>query len=360
MKQNDLVLMLYACCIPVKGARRSIICDLQRGQYFFIPNALFQILKENEGVNPRKIKMSCSFEENKIIEEYIDFILKHDLGFFTEEPSCFPKIELSWKSANIITNAIIDSNNSSTHSYEVIIEQLQNLGCSSVQFRFYDPVSLSILQNILNVSKVSRLRSIEFIVPFSNLYSEKELLELIASNKRLHTVVVHSSPFNIRKDIHQLNASIVYLEEKIQSSSHCGFVHPVHFRPNIQFFTEAMHHNSCLNRKISLDIEGRIKNCPSGTRHYGSFPEVTFAQVLEEPEFKAVWGITKDHVKVCRDCEFRYICTDCRVFTQDPEDVFSKPKKCSYDPYKATWEEECDNPQSVAFKRISVVNENWP
>jgi len=39
-----------------------------------------------------------------------------------------------------------------------------------------------------------------------------------------------------------------------------------------------------------------------------------------------------------KDCEFRYICTDCRVFIQEDTDILSKPLKCKYNPYEATWE----------------------
>ena len=40
---------LFANCIPVKGINRSTICDLQRGNYDFIPNDLYEILKFQEG-----------------------------------------------------------------------------------------------------------------------------------------------------------------------------------------------------------------------------------------------------------------------------------------------------------------------
>ena len=29
----------------------------------------------------------------------------------------------------------------------------------------------------------------------------------------------------------------------------------------------------------------------------------------------------KDSIKVCRDCEFRYICTDCRVYIEKEDDI---------------------------------------
>ncbi|NVO08804.1 MAG: hypothetical protein HXX16_02475 [Bacteroidales bacterium] len=35
---------LFSCCIPVKGYLRSALYDLQRKNYLFIPNSLFEIL----------------------------------------------------------------------------------------------------------------------------------------------------------------------------------------------------------------------------------------------------------------------------------------------------------------------------
>ena len=60
--------------------------------------------------------------------------------------------------------------------------------------------------------------------------------------------------------------------------------------------------------------------------------------------FKEKWGISKDHISVCRDCEFRYACSDCRAYLENPEDAFSKPLKCGYDPYSGKWNEWSENP----------------
>jgi hypothetical protein len=51
-----------------------------------------------------------------------------------------------------------------------------------------------------------------------------------------------------------------------------------------------------------------------------------------------MWSITQDPVEICRDCEFRYVCTDCRAYTRRPGAPASKPAKCAYDPYTATWD----------------------
>ena len=93
-----------------------------------------------------------------------------------------------------------------------------------------------------------------------------------------------------------------------------------------------MSHNSCLNRKISIDVDGAIKNCPSMSQNFGNIENTTLKESLKHSDFKNNWNITKDQVSVCKDCEFRYICTDCRAYVEKPENNYSKPLKCGYDP----------------------------
>ena len=48
----------------------------------------------------------------------------------------------------------------------------------------------------------------------------------------------------------------------------------------------------------------------------------------------------KDAIKICQDCEFRHICTDCRAYLDNPKDLYSHPAKCTYNPYQAKWKNE--------------------
>ena len=77
---------------------------------------------------------------------------------------------------------------------------------------------------------------------------------------------------------------------------------------------------------------------------YGNIKDTTLEEVLNKKGFKKLWTIHKDKIKVCQDCEFRHICTDCRAYREDPEDIYSKPLKCGYSPYTNEWEEWSTNP----------------
>ena len=96
-------------------------------------------------------------------------------------------------------------------------------------------------------------------------------------------------------------------------------------------------HNSCLNRKVSIDAAGEIKNCPSFGGSFGNAREVSLHGAVARRDFRELWSVHKDQIEVCKDCEFRYVCTDCRAYLSDETNRLSKPAKCRYDPYTAEW-----------------------
>jgi SPASM domain peptide maturase of grasp-with-spasm system len=122
----------------------------------------------------------------------------------------------------------------------------------------------------------------------------------------------------------------------ISKNSFCGTIHPNSFVQNISFFTESLSFNTCLNRKIVIDEKGEIKNCPSMSESFGNVNENSIKSIIETPEFQKKWFIKKDDIKVCSDCEFRYMCLDCRAFLNNDE-LFHQPAKCGYNPYIAKW-----------------------
>ena len=87
-------------------------------------------------------------------------------------------------------------------------------------------------------------------------------------------------------------------------------------------------------------------------KSYGNIRNTKLIDVVNNPEFQKVWHIKKDEITKCQDCEFRHICTDCRAYLENPEDQYSAPLKCGYDPYTCTWEEWSTNPlkeKAIAF-----------
>lgn len=90
-------------------------------------------------------------------------------------------------------------------------------------------------------------------------------------------------------------------------------------------------HNSCLYKKVSLDKDGYVRNCPSMAEKYDLSDGL--GKIIKTPAFRKYWNITKKEVEVCKDCEFRYNCLDCRAHTKNG--LFGKPITCKYNPFIA-------------------------
>lgn len=336
--------VLFATCIPVKGITRSLLCDMQRpNNSNFIPNILYEILTELQGKSISQVKEHYHNKADDVIDEYFTFLLEKEFIFFTDNPDSFPSLDLKWQSPYAITNAIIDSDEKSSHNWKLIFDQLNALGCEAVLIRSYSILDNIELATILNASEGSRLKNIQLILK----YDQQELDyfdDLVKKYRRLGYIIIHSSPFEKFTNVEMLQIPIHFTLEVIDSARCCGVVQPDYFTQNIASFTEAQHHNSCLNRKITIDVNGEIKNCPSMTRTFGNIKDTTFEEVLADQDFKNLWNINKDKILVCKDCEFRYVCTDCRAYIDEPDNILSKPLKCGYNPYIGKWDEWTSNP----------------
>lgn len=357
MKSSNFI--LFADCIPVKGFNRSIICDTKSNNFYFIPNGLYDLLETYNGKSIQDIKNDFEYQYHEIIDEYFDFLICNRLLFFHSNPALFPKMGTAWNSSSLITNIIIDYDEV-LHDFNVLLPQFESLKCSYIQLRFYKKISLDYINSIVEALKKekSRIVSIDFIMPYYDNFNLEELNRLVLENSRIHSVILFNSPLD--KSYNPLRKKMGYVtlvKRNVINEKHCGIINEEYFYSNIKLYSESQHHNTCLNKKLSIDKEGNIKNCPSMTTSFGNIKNTTLTEALDKPDFKKYWNITKDEIDICKDCEFRHICTDCRAYLEEPENSFSKPLKCGYDPYSNKWSDWSTNPlkqKALEFYEIQV------
>ena len=337
---------LFACCLPVRGARRSVICDLQRQSLHFIPDGLYEILTEHRGRSVEAIKSHYHHQYDEEIDEYFAFLLREELGFWSDDPGSFPDLDLSWDPPERITNAILDADPGSAHDYPAILRQLDDLGCKALEARFFHGCRLGELSAVLAAAGGGRLRSIELVAGYGEELTPEALESLATAHQRVSGILIHSAPAWRRRrwTFERLGTSLEYVTEAIDGPRCCGKIHPGQLAVNLDTFVEAKRFNSCLNRKLSIDARGEIRNCPSLPRSFGNVREVSLHSALAHRDFPALWSINKDQIAVCKDCELRYVCTDCRAYLLDGADLYSKPSTCTYDPYTATWNRPAADP----------------
>lgn len=327
----DKKIKIFACCILVKGFTQSTICDIQRDCFDVIPNSLYDLLKENEGLSVVEIKNKYDSSEHETIDEYLDFLISQEYIFFTDKPELFPKLNEEWDTPSVISNSIIDFDIDSSHRIEPIIAQLTQLKCQAVEIRLFSEFPFSFIKDLLESTVNSTLRSISLVMKYNASISLAEVKSLFDMPVSLTQITVHGYYGNEAKLDEEL--PILATNAVINDESHCGVISKYNFTSNIMLYTESQKHNNCLNRKISIDRFGFIKNCPSLNVSFGHVNSTTLIEAMNIPALKSLWNISKDQVEVCRDCEYRYVCVDCRAYKKDQTNVFSKPLKCNYDPY---------------------------
>ena len=330
--------LLFGNCILTKGAKRSTICDLQLDRIRLIPNLLYDVLSMCGKMTIKGIKQFHENEYDDGIDAYLNLLATEGYGFFSQNPESFPEISMLWEIPNPITNSIIDITTNSQHPYEKIFQQLDQLKCIALELRFYDEISYDKLLNILELLADTSINSIELLLKYTKEI-HTNLGSLFVRQRRIRSLTLHTSTSTgNKKQYDETNdVSISYIENVIDSELHCGKITMQSFSANIELFTESQQYNTCLNRKVSIDANGEIKNCPSMIKSYGNIRDVNLTEVINNVDFKKYWTINHNQIQVCSDCEFRHVCSDCRAYLTDSSNDYSKPKKCSYDPYTLTW-----------------------
>ncbi len=101
--------------------------------------------------------------------------------------------------------------------------------------------------------------------------------------------------------------------------------------------------HSCLLGKIAITDTGDVLPCIfSRNLVVGNIQESLLKDVVTGQKLEVVWKSTKDNVLVCRDCEYRYVCFDCRPLSEGVNrgrgEYLSAPyPRCTYNPYTGEW-----------------------
>lgn len=336
-------LKLFANCRVVDGPVNSIIVDIQREEFYQIDRQTSWAVKALTGKLPDNESTKHFFSEEEL-EELAEKLCELDMAFWCSKDleGNFPELNLYFDSYESINNSIIEMSEFVTlTSLKKIIPQLELLKCKHLEIRMYDDNSDE-LEDVFKLIKFSDIRSISLKV---NVYRFPDLKRLVALTKKYLKVSLIElfSVTDVESKVESEFAVFYKHLSKLEGSHQCGVVASDYFTINIESFTEAINHNSCLNKKISVDRFGEIKNCPSMRDSFGNIQDTTLSAVLENEKFKRIFNIKKDDVEICMDCEFRYVCTDCRAYVEDSKNLYSKPLKCGYDPYTGEWSEWSDS-----------------
>ncbi|WP_343662329.1 grasp-with-spasm system SPASM domain peptide maturase [Chryseobacterium mucoviscidosis] len=355
-------LKLFANCLIVLGIKNAVICDLQKNESELIPIEIGKVLQSlNAKTSLEDILANYNDEEASVVNEYIHYIIGMGFGFYCDlaDFDLFPNLEKKYEVPYKITNAIIERSRENIVELGRIVDELESLDCQHISVVFYDELSQRNFIDILDQFHKRKLKSFDIVSKWS-LEIDKSFLKTAPDNIQLSHLSFFGVPTEFMNHaFDDFNFGVFFSKKNITNFSHCGRVNAQSFNTNLPKVLEAINFNSCLYKKITIDLNGNIKNCPSMSYSFGNVKDVKLEEALNNDDFKKYWNIKKDLVNICKECEFRYICTDCRAYTErthfDHKGLdISKPLKCGYDPYTGNWEEWSENP--LKRKAIKYYN----
>ncbi len=339
---SDYFLLSSSCAIT-KGYKRSLIHDFSRNISNLISNEYFDLI---EYLNRKKIEnvmLEVEDDSKDFFFDFLNFMYDNEYALFVNDIKLFPKKSDEIHDNHVIVkDCIIEiSNNIDIDLFVNNVKQLDELNCENLQIWFKGRKNFKDIINYLDLINNHDFLCVELIIEYANNIQREFLINLIDKYASISKIFIFNSPdayineyiSEYENQHSMLMGQIIYINHPLDANN-CGIINfeSLTFGVETQFKINKKF-NGCLYKKLIIDAKGNIKNCPYLTNkaEYNNLKDA-----LNDDDFKRLWFIKKDEIEVCKDCEFRYNCTDCRAFTIE-NNIYSKPLKCNYNPYTNEW-----------------------
>lgn len=349
---------LFSNILPTKGPTRILISDLQRNTSELYPLELYEIIVELKSYSIEDMMKNYDEESKEKVQEYLKLLLEKEYGFISKNDwdHNFPPLSNDYHDPSTINHIFIELEEITL--LNKIKSSVENLGIRHLVIYCLKPLTAKELIEIDVTFKTSVLSGIEILSPFHQNIDLSFVQTIHQNTVRIYSLTFYNCSQSPFKANNEFRFSLKFLKDELKLSA-CGKVELKYFNTNISKVLEAINHNSCLHKKIGIDKNGNIKNCPLMEESFGNIQTTSLEEALNQPGFKKYWNLSKDHIEGCKDCEFRYVCTDCRAYTErshyDDQGLdVSKPLKCGYNPYTNEWEKWSKNP----LKQKAILHYN--
>jgi radical SAM protein with 4Fe4S-binding SPASM domain len=91
---------------------------------------------------------------------------------------------------------------------------------------------------------------------------------------------------------------------------------------------------------MAIAADGSIRPCPMIPDAIGDVQNRGIHKLFANSAQKTFWGMTKDHISGCSDCEYRYACVDCLALDLCASNSRQGVSMCGYDPRTSKWDTE--------------------
>jgi SPASM domain peptide maturase of grasp-with-spasm system len=306
MEQSPTYFKIFAHNIPVSGKERSAIYDLQKGEITLIPNILYKIIQDLNQQSLNDVRLKYAPNNPELFDNYINFLLKKDLGFKTKSPESFPDLILEYDIPTEIYTAIIESD-FKKYNVKSLLETLNELLCQNLEMRLnINDLTEEEVLSFVRLLDEKTFRSVVLILDYrQELWYEDWAITLYEACSKINKIIVVNCPINFESK--EYSQQISYSTKTLSELGE----YRKRYIVNQNYFTEALQFNPFYNRKICIDNNGNIKNDLRQQESFGSIADREnvahqLNEILNNESFRERWHASPDTIEELKDSELRY------------------------------------------------------
>jgi len=380
----------------VEGVQRAAIYDTIKGNVYSLNQKARDIVLEQRndtGFCEELRNLGLLFKDNNIAEFEVE-TPNFGLEFVWLELTS--KCNLTCLHCYAESSPKIDQEELPTKIWEKVIEEGAKIGCRQLQFIGGEPLIfeqifdlaacaksfgyqfIEIFTNgtLLNADKVKRIKDLGLRVAVSLYSNDPVIHDLVTGssgsfNKTMSALrLLKEAEVPIRIGVVIMNQNQATVGNTLEMIQKMGFdggesadvvrtigrgkkqnllpdpevcrnfgtmIQPV-FVTDKNSFERNCIGNPCWLGKIAVTATGDIIPCVAGRQHIVGNVAEELEEAVEGNPLQKLWRISKDKIKVCSGCEYRYACGDCRPLAEaETGNLYSKTPRCDYDPFTGEW-----------------------
>jgi hypothetical protein len=304
---SDTYLRLYAHNQIVPGENRAALYDLQAGRVRFIPPALVPLLAQLADQPVAKIRDTYFAESPEILQRYLDFILREDWGFYTQNPERYPALDLSWESPHRLTTAIVAHDAvDSPFTLADALREIDAIGCQHLELQLfrYRPTAAPWRQLGAWLSECE-FRRMTLITDLGDLLDAPLADTLFATLPRLARIYSLGAKNKATADSHR--GDLYYTDRQTVGALAASLDREQQYIISSTYFREALVANPYFNRRVAVDAQGGIRNdLLHATTVFGQVGTDSIETVIHREAFRARWRAKPDTIRQVRNAAERY------------------------------------------------------
>ena len=309
---------LYSCSVPVRGKDESIICNLHNAGYTVIPHFLCELFQDFSELSIDELQTLYNDRDGSLVK-YFNYLEEKQLGFYTNEPDCFPALDLEWHAPEKVAYAVLQIEDLNRLDYTSIIRQLDEQQCNNIDLWFTQKCDTDALKEILVQFDDSGIRSFDVYMPYSNDFNLTKLISFGAGIKKTADLVLYGAPSKKKMSKERIYFTPRKLSEKRNTHRN---IPKDKFIIYIEFFTESIKYNPYYNRKVCIDKDGYLRNCLTHKKEFGNISTRNITDLLKDEAYTDLWYACNDKILEIQDSPFRYMWLNTHELEKTGDDTY--------------------------------------